>query len=876
MKSDEVRQTFLRYFKEREHEIIRSSPLIPSDDPTLLFTNAGMNQFKNIFLGNEKSAFKRAASSQKCLRVSGKHNDFEQVGKTARHHTFFEMLGNFSFGDYFKEKAIHYGWELITEVYKISKERLWVTVFEEDDEAFRIWEDKIGLSSSRIVRLGAEDNFWMMGDTGPCGPCSEIHFDQGKEIGCGAKECGVECECDRFVELWNLVFIQSNRKENNQTEPLPAPSIDTGMGLERITAVLQNVSSNYETDLFTPIMDKLFEITGLSYGSKQDVSFRVIADHVRAVSFLIGDGVVPSNDKRGYVLRRILRRAIRHGGLLGVQEPFFHHLTPIVVEKMGNAYPELVESQKYIIEVCQVEEERYARTLAASVHLLEDVMAKRKPEDNVIAGKEIFKLYDTYGLPLDLARDIVMERGYRIDEEGFEKEMEKQRAVSSKEARAVAGKGTDTIYKTIAQSSSTQFVGYEQERAYDCRVVEIIQEGKLIDHLSKSEEGEVILDKTPFYGESGGQVGDQGYIVTGGSRCHVFDTIVPLDGLIVHRVKVEDGSIRKGDKGTAEIDRMKRRKTMRNHTATHLLHAALREVVGPHIKQAGSLVEPKRLRFDFTHYAALPEEALEEIEEIVNGRIIEDIPVTREILPYKEALLKGVMALFDEKYGEMVRVIRIGEVSAELCGGTHCQRIGEIGLFKILSERSIASGIRRIEAVTGDAAFELLNADHKNINKIRMLLNVLEGDPAESVQKRLAEIKSLRKELERLRLKGLSGELETQSFEREEVIRGHRVIVKRVDDLKKNEMRSMADHLKKKLKSGVIILCQVDEDKISLLVGVTDDLEKKFHAGKIVKEMSAAVGGKGGGRSLLAEGGGKSVEKLEEAIDIGLKVIEDL
>ncbi len=876
MKSDEARQTFLRYFKERGHEIVRSSPLIPSDDPTLLFTNAGMNQFKNIFLGNEKRAFKRATSSQKCLRVSGKHNDFEQVGKTARHHTFFEMLGNFSFGDYFKEEAIHFGWELITEIYQISKEQLWVTVFEEDDEAFRIWEDKIGLPSSRIVRLGAKDNFWMMGDTGPCGPCSEIHFDQGKGIGCGRETCGVECECDRFVELWNLVFIQFNRKGDGQTEPLPAPSIDTGMGLERITAVLQNVFSNYETDLFTPIIDKLSEITGFSYGSNHDVSFRVIADHVRAVSFLIGDGVVPSNDKRGYVLRRILRRAIRHGGFLGIQEPFLHHLTPIVVEGMGNAYPELVETQKYIVQVCQVEEERYARTLSTAVGLLQEVMAKQKPGDQVIDGKAIFKLYDTYGLPLDLARDIITEKGYRIGEEKFEEEMEKQRAISSREARAEAGKETDAIYKTIAQSSSTKFLGYDLERIYDCKVVEIIREGKRDDHLSKGEEGEAILDKTPFYAESGGQVGDQGYIVTEGSRCRVVDTVTPQDGLIVHRIKIEDGTIRKGDKATAEIDRVKRRKTMRNHTATHLLHAALREVVGPHIKQAGSLVEPKRLRFDFSHYDALPKTAIEEIEEIVNGRIIEDIPVTKEVMPYKEALLKGVMALFDEKYGEMVRVIRIGEVSAELCGGTHCQRIGEIGLFKILSERSIASGVRRIEAVTGDTAFELLNADHKNINKIRMLLNVLEEDPTESVQKKLAEIKALRKELERLRLKGLSGELEGKSFEREEVIKGQKVVVKRVDGLKKNELRSMADHLKKKLKSAVIILCQVDDDKASLLVGVTDDLAKKFHAGHIVKEMSAVIGGKGGGRSHLAEGGGKNIEKLEEAIDVGLKVIEDL
>lgn len=875
MKSDEIRQTFLLYFKDRGHKMIRSSSLIPGDDPTLLFTNAGMNQFKNIFLGREERSVERATSSQKCLRVSGKHNDFEQVGKTTRHHTFFEMLGNFSFGDYFKEDAIHFGWELMTDIYNIPTDKLWVTVFEEDDDAFRIWEKNIGLPTSRIIRLGAKDNFWMMGDTGPCGPCSEIHFDQGEKIGCGRKECNAECECDRFVELWNLVFIQFNKKADGQLDPLPAPSIDTGMGLERVSAVLQHVMSNYDTDLFKPIIEKLSEITGRSYGSEHDVSFRVVADHVRAVSFLIADGVVPSNDRRGYVLRRILRRGIRHGGFLGITEPFFHHLTPIVVNNMGNAYPELVESQDYIAEVCRVEEERYARTLSTAVHLLEDVISKLKSKEKVISGREIFKLYDTYGLPLDLARDIAWEKGYRIDEEGFAREMEKQRAISSREAKPAAEVEVHEIYKSLASSFSTEFSGYEEERVYDGNVLEIIKEGALIDHLSKGEEGEIILDKTPFYAESGGQVGDQGYIVTEGSRCQVLDAVTPHRGLIIHRVRVEDGKIKKGDKAAAEIDRIKRRKTMRNHTATHLLHAALREVVGPHIKQAGSLVEPKRLRFDFNHYAALTETAIEEIEKIVNTNIMEDIPVTTGVMPYKEALSKGVIALFDEKYGDMVRVVHVGEVSAELCGGTHCRRIGEIGLFKILSEKSIASGVRRIEAVTGDTAFELLDADHKNINKIKMLLNILEEDPAESVNKKLAEIKLLKKELERLKMNRLSRELEGPSFEEERVIHGHRVVVKRVDGLKKNEMRSMADHLKRKHKSAIIILCQAEEGKVSLLVAVTDDLVEAYHAGNIVKEIAAAIGGRGGGRSDLAEGGGKDVEKLEEALEAGIRMIEN-
>ncbi len=876
MKSDEIRQTFLNFFKDRGHEVVRSSSLIPSDDPTLLFTNAGMNQFKNIFLGKEERTFKRATSSQKCLRVSGKHNDFEQVGKTARHHTFFEMLGNFSFGDYFKEEAIHFGWELITEVYHIPEEKLWVTVFKEDNEAYSIWERKIGLPPSRIIRLSAKDNFWMMGDIGPCGPCSEIHFDQGEGIGCRRKECHVECECDRFVELWNLVFIQFNRKSNGQLEPLPAPSIDTGMGLERIAAILQNVHSNYETDLFQPIIDKFSEITGISYVSDKDVSFRVVADHVRAVSFLIADGVVPSNDKKGYVLRRILRRGIRHGGFLGIHEPFFHQLTPIVVGNMGNAYPELVEAQDYIKEVCQVEEERYARTLSTAVQLLEEVISKLKPEEKVISGQEIFKLYDTYGLPLDLARDIAWEKGCRIDEEGFETEMEKQRAISSREAKMETGKGTDEIYRKLAKTYSTEFLGYELERVYDCKVLEIVKGEKLVDHLSKGEEGGIVLDKTPFYAESGGQVGDLGYIITEQSRCQVLNTVTPQLGFIIHHVKIEDGLIKKKDVATAEIDRIKRRKTMRNHTATHLLHAALREVVGPHIKQSGSLVEPKRLRFDFNHYAAIPPSAIEEIEKIVNARIIEDIPVTTEIIPYKEALKKGVIALFDEKYGDVVRVVRIGEVSAELCGGTHCQRIGEIGLFKVLSERSIASGVRRIEAVTGDTAFELLNEDHRNISKIKTLLNILNEDPAEILHNKLMEIKSLTKELERLRMKQISGEMEEQRLEREEIINGHKLVVKRVDGLKKNEMRNMADHMKKKLKSAIIILYQSGEDKALFLVAVTKDLVKKYHAGKIIKGMAAKVGGKGGGRSDLAEGGGKDVKKLDAALEAGIKIIREI
>ncbi len=875
-KSDEIRDTFLAFFEEKGHAIVRSSPLVPVNDPTILFTNAGMNQFKDVFLGIEKRSFKRATSSQKCLRVSGKHNDFEQVGKTAWHHTFFEMLGNFSFGDYFKKEAIAFGWELITQYYSIPEERLWVTVFKDDDEAFTIWEKGIGIDRSRIARLGEKDNFWMMGETGPCGPCSEIHFDQGEGTGCGRKECGVECDCGRFVELWNLVFIQYNRDKEGKLTLLPAPSIDTGMGMERLTAVLQGVKSNYDTDLFRPIVDEIQKMTGISLGSEKDVSIRVIADHVRAIAFLVADGISPSNSKRGYVLRRILRRAIRHGGFLGLTKPFLHHLTPIVIQIMGNSYPELHEAKNYIIDICQVEEERYAKTLASAVSLLEELITHADAKRKVIEGKEVFKLYDTYGLPLDLARDIASEKGYTIDEAIFAREMEKQREVSGKGTKSYEGKKAKKIYETIERSCKTEFLGYEEQKVYDCKILEIIAGNETAEVLTSGEEGEIILDRTPFYAESGGQVGDTGYIISQAARCLVSDTLTPLPGCIVHKVRVEEGDIKKGDSVAAEIDRERRQRIMRNHTATHLLHYALRDSIGLHIKQSGSLVEPERFRFDFSHYTALSPEIISEIERTVNRAIIEDIPVEVETSSYREALEKGVIAFFGEKYGENVRSIRIGEISAELCGGTHCDRTGQIGLFKIISERSTAAGIRRIEGVTGDKAFEMLRSDHEKLEKMKNLLNIVSEDPVEALEARLSVMKSLRSEIDRLRLKGLSGDAGKSELEREVTVKGNRVIVKRVDGLKKNEMRILADNLKVKLGSGIIILGNAEGEKVSLLVAVTDDLSKRYNASFIANAMAKILSGKGGGRADLAEAGGKGSAQLDEVLQKGITLLEEM
>ncbi len=874
--SGEIRNTFLAFFEERGHAVVRSSPLVPVGDPTLLFTNAGMNQFKDVFLGTEKRSFKRATSSQKCLRVSGKHNDFEQVGKTARHHTFFEMLGNFSFGDYFKKEAIAFGWELITRYYSIPEEKLWVTVFEDDNEAFTIWEEDVGVDRSRIARLGEKDNFWMMGETGPCGPCSEIHFDQGAKIGCGRKECGVECDCDRFVELWNLVFIQYNRDRAGKLEPLPAPSIDTGMGMERLTAVLQGVQSNYGTDLFRPIIAEIQTMTGVSLGSEHDVSIRVIADHVRAIAFLVADGVSPSNSKRGYVLRRILRRAIRHGGFLGLNEPFLHHLTPIVIKIMGNSYPELHEAKNYIIDICKIEEERYAKTLASAVSLLEELIMHADTRLKVIDGREVFKLYDTYGLPLDLARDIAAEKGYTIDETIFEKEMEKQREVSGKGTKSYEGKKAKKIYETIGRSCKTEFLGYDELKVYECKVLEIIAGDEAEKVLASGQEGEIVLDRTPFYAESGGQIGDTGYIISQTARCFVSDTLTPLPGCIVHKVRVEEGEIKKGDFVVAEIDRERRYRIMRNHTATHLLHYALRDSIGLHIKQSGSLVEPERFRFDFSHYTALSPEIISEIECTVNRAIIEDIPIEVETSSYREALEKGVIAFFGEKYGEKVRTIRIGEISAELCGGTHCGRTGQIGLFKVLSERSAAAGIRRIEGVTGERAFELLRSDHEKLEKMKNLLNIVSEDPVEALKARLSEMKSLRSEIDRLRLKGLSGDASTGGFEREVMVKGNRIVVKRVDGLKKNEMRVLADNLKVKLGSGIIILGNAEGEKISLLVAVTDELSARYDASFIANAMAKMIGGKGGGRADLAEAGGKGSAQLDEVLQKGVTIIEKM
>ncbi|HDM32846.1 MAG TPA: alanine--tRNA ligase, partial [Deltaproteobacteria bacterium] len=711
MKGSEVRSRFLEYFKQRGHTVVASSSLVPASDPSLLFTNAGMVQFKAVFLGSEKRPYTRATSSQKCVRAGGKHNDLENVGVTARHHTFFEMLGNFSFGDYFKEGAIGYAWDFLVNVLGLDPERLWVTVYKDDDEAHDIWKDKIGVRPERIVRLGEKDNFWSMGDTGPCGPCSEIIYDQGPGVGCGRPECNIECECDRFLEIWNLVFMQYNRDENGELTPLPKPNIDTGMGLERITAVLQGVHSNYDTDLFMPIIDYISRISGVSYGSNDDtdIAMRVIADHARASAFLVSDGVLPSNEGRGYVLRRIIRRALRHGKTLGLKDTFLSKVAGVVAEEMGDVYTELKTRWGFVDKVISSEEERFLKTLDKGLAMLDQVISTTKATGQaMIPGEDVFRLYDTYGFPWDLTADIARGKGLDIDMDGFEREMERQR----EQARAASS------FSQVASNTSgtagnlrTDFVGYDS-LSLNARVTGIFMprpgqenpsfhEGQAVESISEGMEAFVITDATPFYGESGGQVGDTGIMRAPGLDAVVVDTLKPAQDLIVHRVKVEKGVLRKGQDLLLEVDVERRNAIMRHHSATHLLQSALRQVLGDHVHQSGSLVNETRLRFDFTHFAPLSHEEIDKIEDLINTHVLNDLPIKVDILPREQAIQRGAMALFSEKYGDEVRVVTMGDVSVELCGGTHCTRTGQIGLVKIISESGVASGIRRIEAIAG-------------------------------------------------------------------------------------------------------------------------------------------------------------------------------
>jgi len=870
--SEEIRNTFLNFFSQRGHQVVKSSSLVPHDDPTLLFTNAGMVQFKKVFLGQEKRPYTRAVSCQKCLRAGGKHNDLENVGKTLRHHTFFEMLGNFSFGDYFKREAIQMAWELLTEVFGLPKNRLYVSVYQSDYEAALLWKEMASLSEDRIIPLGDEHNFWSMGETGPCGPCSEIIYDQGEKMGCGRPDCGPSCDCDRFLELWNLVFMQYERTSEGELKPLPRPSIDTGMGLERISAVLQGVKGNFDTDLFRGIIERIEELALSKYGEdpRKDISIRVIADHARAGAFLIADGILPSNEGRGYVLRRILRRAIRHGYLLGIRKPFLVSVIEKVREKMSSIYPELEEGAFFIEEVVIREEERFFETLERGLLLLSEEIEELKAKGKrILPGDVAFRLYDTYGFPLDLTEEIAREEGFEIDLQKFDLLMEEQR----QRGRASWKGELQGVFLDLRELKS-DFVGYESLTA-KAKVLAIIKGDELKEEAHQNEEMEVILDRTPFYPEGGGQVGDQGVLEGEGLIAEVKGALRQGD-FILHQVKIKEGSLRKAQEVWARVDPLKRQNSCRNHTATHLLHATLREILGEHVRQAGSLVEPNRLRFDFTHFAPLDEETLEKIEEAVNRRIMENHPVFIEILDFDEALRRGAIALFEEKYGDKVRLVEIPSISKELCGGTHVKMTGEIGLFKIINETGIGSGIRRIEALTGEEALNYVKDLEADFRDLFRRLN-LEGKPSskttrELLKKRIEELLNMKKDLEE-QIKALTRKFaqgKAEDLEVKEVGR-LKVAFAKLEGLEVQALREIGDQIKSKIGSGIVVLASEKDGRGILLIMVTRDLQKIVPANELLGRVLKSIGGKGGGKEGFAQGTFSS--SLEEVF---LQVEEEL
>ena len=879
----EIRRSFLRFFEERGHQVVPSSSLVPANDPTLLFSNAGMNQFKETFLGREQRPYRRACSVQKCLRVSGKHNDLEQVGRTPRHHTFFEMLGNFSFGDYFKDEAIPMAWDLMTKVFGLAPSSLWVTVFREDEDSFRIWNQGVGIGPDRLLRMGEEDNFWSMGDTGPCGPCSEIHIDRGEAAGCGRPECGPGCSCDRFMELWNLVFMEFDRRKDGRLSPLAARGVDTGMGLERIASVLQGVGSTYDTDLLREVLEEGARITGATpeASAASEVSLRVIADHARAATFLMGDGVIPANDGRGYVLRRILRRAIRHGRMLGKADPFLHRLTEKVVDLNADAYPSLVESRHWVSQVCLREEERFASTLSVALGLFDRVAEEiRKEGRNQVPGAEAFRLYDTFGLPLDLMVDEAEALGVTVDKAGFEREMEQQRSRARKSWKgASAAAAVQGDYAPLAASTPTQFLGYSRLALEGCRIVSLRGRAGFVDVLREGDPGEAVRDATPFYAESGGQVGDKGWILGPEGRVEVLDCRLAAPGLRVHAVQVGSGALKRGDVVVAQVDADRRAETARHHTATHLLHAALREVVGTHVKQAGSLVAPDHLRFDFSHFAPVSPPLVGQVEDLVNEVIWEDTPVTVEEMPLDEALAMGAMALFGEKYGEKVRVIRIGDFSIELCGGTHTQRTGELGLFRVTAERGVSSGVRRVEALSGEASLHRFREDAAILSHLQQLFNVDRAALPEGVERLLQQNRTLGREVEKLRLR-LATAGEGESAPRIHEVGDVRVLPLYVEGVDKKGLRELADRQRGQVGRGVIALgTNPEPDRGMLLVAVSRDLAGKLDARIIVGELAREFDGRGGGRADLAEAGGRSTpEGIRRALgrvpDVVLKQIQ--
>jgi alanyl-tRNA synthetase len=888
MRSAEIRSSFLEYFRQNGHTVVPSSSLVPHDDPTLLFTNAGMNQFKDVFLGKEKRAYTRATSSQKCMRVSGKHNDLDNVGPSLRHHTFFEMLGNFSFGDYFKSGAIPFAWELLTDRWHLAADRLYPTIFKgesgipRDDEAHGIWSKLV--PASRITELGLAENFWQMGDTGPCGRCSEIHYHRGNDYPCDEERAGrtcrgLDCSCDRFVEIWNNVFMEFDRQADGVLKPLPAPSIDTGMGLERITAVIQGKLSNYDTDVFTPILSAIGERAGRTYRASiddpPDISMRVIADHLRAMTFLIADGVVPSNEWRGYVLRKIMRRAMRHGKKLGFKEPSLHSLVGVIVTEMGGAYPELVANRDVVVRVVRSEEERFDAVLTAGLPRLEESLDRAAASGGVMPGDDAFRLYDSLGVPLDFMEDLASQRNITIDRQGYERAMEGQRE-KARAGSTFKGKASEINWSLKRdglarelQSVGDRFEGYESTRVTGTPVLAMFDSaGNETEQLIENQRGFIALAQSPFYLEAGGQVSDSGTIVGAGG-----DAIV--EGLSrfgnwprLHAVRITRGQIAERDVVTAIVDEAVRDATRRNHTATHLLHAALRQVLGTHVKQAGSLVAPDRLRFDFVHFAAISREQIERIEQIVNEQIYRNTPVQTDVRSTEEAVASGAMALFGEKYGDRVRVVSIPDFSMELCGGTHVRATGDIGFFLITEESGVAAGVRRIEAITGGAAVSRAQHDRSLVEDVLSTLSVTADHAVEAVQKLQAEARRLTREVEQLKMKAaLSGSPGKAGAAEEPIeIDGIKLVTKRVSGLEKSALRGISDSLRDRVGSGVVVLASENDGKVGLIVSVTKDLTSKVQAGRIVKELAPIVGGGGGGRPDFAEAGGKDPSKIDELL----------
>jgi len=856
MKSAEIRKSFLDFFAARGHEIVPSSPLIPGNDPTLLFTNAGMVQFKDVFLGQEKRSYRRAASSQRCVRAGGKHNDLENVGYTARHHTFFEMLGNFSFGDYFKEDAIRFAWDYITGTLGLPAERLWVTVYQDDDEAADVWLKQIGVHPARFGRLGADSNFWAMGDTGPCGPCSEIFYDHGPEVAGGPPGSPDE-DGDRYVEIWNLVFMQFNRAPDGTMTPLPKPSVDTGMGLERLAAVLQGVHSNYDIDLFRALIGRAAELAGAD--DHDNASLRVIADHIRACAFLVVDGVLPANEGRGYVLRRIIRRAVRHGYQLGIEEPFFWRLVETLEQQMGAAYPELVKARGHVEKVLHQEEQRFAETLDQGMRLLDAAIAGL--DDGVIPGDTAFKLYDTYGFPLDLTADIARERGLAVDNAGFERAMDAQRERARAASRFEADHGArrDT-------GLESKFVGYDALGASGVILALHKDGGRQVDALGEGDEGVIILDETPFYAESGGQVGDVGRIRAAAGEFQVTDTR-KWGKAHAHHGRMLRGRLEGGEQVRAEVDAAARQATVLNHSATHLLHAALRKVLGEHVQQKGSLVAPDRLRFDFSHYEPLSNAQLAEIEALVNAQVRANAAAETRVVPYEEAVAGGALALFGEKYEDRVRVLKLGDFSMELCGGTHVRRTGDIGLFKIVAESGIASGVRRIEAVTGEGALAWMARHEATLQQIAAMLKGGWEEAGQKVQQLIERSRHLEKEVQQLQTKLATGGGGEDPVDRAESVGDVRIYIARLAGSDPKVLRDAVDRFKQKLGSGVVLLGAADGDKVRLVAGVTRDCTDRISAVELVKAAAELVGGKGGGRPDLAQAGGADASRLDAALD---------